>query len=116
DQGPLALYAAQLLVEPGELPASDVLVLLALGILDLAADRCDLFREFLFFLPLGLESAEFLFGLCAFAEEVGFARLMVGAGRDLAVDDPQLGVDQADAAQAVSISDTALSGNCRLGM
>src|SRR5437763_976327 len=101
DQGPLALYAAQLLVEPGELPASDVLVLLALGILDLAADSCDLFREFLFFLPLGLESAEFLFCLCAFAEEVGFARLMVGAGRDLAVDDPQLGVDQADAALTV---------------
>ena len=74
---------------------------MALGILDLAADRSNLLGEFFFFLPSGLQAAELLFRFGTLVEEVGFARLMVGAGRDLAVDDPQLSIDQTDAALTV---------------
>src|SRR6202035_1881950 len=98
DQRLLALYATQFLAECGELQAGRVLVLLVLGILDLAADRSDLLGELLFLLPLRLQPVQLLLRLAVLVEELGFARLMVGAGRDLALDDPQFSVDQADAA------------------
>src|SRR4029077_18321583 len=72
-----------------------------LGILDLAADRSDLLGELLFLLPLRLQPVQLFLRLAALVEELGFARLMVGAGRDLTLDNPQLGVDQADAALTV---------------
>ena len=55
DQRLLTLYAAQLRIQPGELPAGRILVLRVLGILDLAADRRDLLGELLFLLPLRLQ-------------------------------------------------------------